>query len=196
MRISRQPATWKSTSTAECTRSAFSPRSTSIVPARAARNCSSSRRYFRRCGYCASCCTRWTISRPPSSWSTRFASPRTTATFSTRSAEADRLSQHLSKHVNSDIISPLRPHANSKDDAMKDKIHPDYKEITVTCSCGNTFKTRSTLGKDLKVEVCSACHPFFTGKQKIVDTAGRVEKFRQKYTKKKAPAKPAKQPSA
>jgi large subunit ribosomal protein L31 len=79
---------------------------------------------------------------------------------------------------------------------MKDKIHPDYKEIAVACSCGNTFKTRSTLGKDLKVEVCSACHPFFTGKQKIVDTAGRVEKFRQKYSRKKAPAKPAKQVSA
>ncbi len=79
---------------------------------------------------------------------------------------------------------------------MKDKIHPDYKEITVACSCGNTFKTRSTLGKDLKVEVCSACHPFFTGKQKIVDTAGRVEKFRQKYSRKKAPAKPVKQASA
>ncbi len=79
---------------------------------------------------------------------------------------------------------------------MKDKIHPDYKEITVACSCGNTFKTRSTLGKDLKVEVCSACHPFFTGKQKIVDTAGRVEKFRQKYSRKKATAKPAKQASA
>jgi large subunit ribosomal protein L31 len=68
---------------------------------------------------------------------------------------------------------------------MKAKIHPDYKEIQVTCSCGNTFTTRST-----------SCHPFYTGKQKIVDTAGRVEKFRQKYTKKKAAAKPAKQPSA
>lgn len=65
---------------------------------------------------------------------------------------------------------------------MKAGIHPDYKEVTVTCSCGNTFKTRSTLGKDvLHVEVCSACHPFYTGKQKIVDTAGRVEKFRQRY---------------
>ncbi|HYU69838.1 MAG TPA: 50S ribosomal protein L31 [Burkholderiales bacterium] len=79
---------------------------------------------------------------------------------------------------------------------MKTKIHPDYKEIQVTCSCGNTFTTRSTLGKPLHVEVCSSCHPFYTGKQKIVDTAGRVEKFRQKYTKKKAAAKPAKQPSA
>jgi large subunit ribosomal protein L31 len=65
---------------------------------------------------------------------------------------------------------------------MKAGIHPDYKEVTVTCSCGDTFKTRSTLGKDaLHIEVCSACHPFYTGKQKIVDTAGRVEKFRQRY---------------
>ena len=64
---------------------------------------------------------------------------------------------------------------------MKAKIHPAYTEITVTCSCGNTFKTRSTVGHDLNVEVCSSCHPFFTGKQKIVDTAGRVDKFRKKY---------------
>lgn len=64
---------------------------------------------------------------------------------------------------------------------MKADIHPDYKTITVTCSCGSTFETRSTLGKELHVEVCSACHPFYTGKQKIVDTAGRVDKFRRKY---------------
>lgn len=64
---------------------------------------------------------------------------------------------------------------------MKADIHPDYNEITVTCSCGNTFKTRSTNSKALNIEVCSQCHPFYTGKQKIVDTAGRVEKFRQKY---------------
>ena len=55
---------------------------------------------------------------------------------------------------------------------MKASIHPEYKEITVTCSCGNTFTTRSTVGHDLQVEVCSNCHPFYTGKQKIVDTAG------------------------
>jgi len=81
---------------------------------------------------------------------------------------------------------------------MKTGIHPDYKEITVTCSCGNTFKTRSTLGKDLHVEVCAACHPFYTGRQKIVDTAGRVEKFKQKYTRgaAKAGTKPAKAPSS
>jgi large subunit ribosomal protein L31 len=64
---------------------------------------------------------------------------------------------------------------------MKVDIHPTYPEINVTCSCGNKFKTRSTSSKDLNIEVCSQCHPFYTGKQKIVDTAGRVEKFRQKY---------------
>ena len=79
---------------------------------------------------------------------------------------------------------------------MKPKIHPEYTEINVACSCGNTFKTSSTLGKDLKVEVCSSCHPFYTGKQKIVDTAGRVEKFRQKYTKKKTATKTEKQATA
>ncbi|MBL8529286.1 MAG: 50S ribosomal protein L31 [Burkholderiales bacterium] len=66
---------------------------------------------------------------------------------------------------------------------MKEKIHPKYEEITVTCSCGNTFQTRSTIGRPLHVEVCSACHPFYTGKQKIMDTAGRVEKFRQRYAR-------------
>jgi large subunit ribosomal protein L31 len=69
---------------------------------------------------------------------------------------------------------------------MKAEVHPTYSEITVTCSCGNVFKTRSTLAKDLQVEVCAACHPFYTGKQKILDTAGRIEKFRQKYARKAA----------
>ncbi|MEM6638522.1 MAG: 50S ribosomal protein L31 [Pseudomonadota bacterium] len=64
---------------------------------------------------------------------------------------------------------------------MKAQIHPDYAEITVTCSCGDTFKTKSTMGKDLTIEVCSSCHPFYTGKQKIVDSGGRVDKFRKKY---------------
>ena len=68
---------------------------------------------------------------------------------------------------------------------MKDDIHPDYMETTVVCGCGNTFKTRSTKPK-IHVEICSACHPFFTGKQKFVDTAGRVEKFQRKYGLKKA----------
>ena len=66
---------------------------------------------------------------------------------------------------------------------MKQGIHPEYKTSVVTCACGNTFETRSTAG-DLKVEICSACHPFFTGKQKLVDSAGRVEKFLKKYGKK------------
>ncbi len=68
---------------------------------------------------------------------------------------------------------------------MKAGIHPEYKEIKVTCTCGNTFTTRSTLGHDLDIEVCSKCHPFYTGEQKMVDTEGRVEKFRQKYNLKK-----------
>lgn len=65
---------------------------------------------------------------------------------------------------------------------MKPDIHPKYKEVKVTCSCGNTFMTRSTMEKDtLSLEVCSACHPFYTGTQKIVDTAGRVDRFKKKY---------------
>ena len=64
---------------------------------------------------------------------------------------------------------------------MKATIHPEYQDMAVTCACGNTFTTRSTLGQDLHIEVCSNCHPFYTGKQKIVDTAGRVDKFRKKY---------------
>lgn len=66
---------------------------------------------------------------------------------------------------------------------MKSEIHPEYNQITVTCGCGNKFETGSVLGRDLHVEVCSACHPFYTGKQRVVDTAGRVDKFRKKYGK-------------
>ncbi len=64
---------------------------------------------------------------------------------------------------------------------MKPDIHPAYSQINVTCSCGNTFTTGSTRGKDLSIEVCSVCHPFYTGKQKILDTAGQVDKFRRRY---------------
>jgi large subunit ribosomal protein L31 len=67
---------------------------------------------------------------------------------------------------------------------MKAETHPAYIQINVTCSCGNAFKTGSTLGQDLQIEVCSSCHPFYTGKQKMVDTAGRVDKFRKKYAAK------------
>ena len=66
---------------------------------------------------------------------------------------------------------------------MKADIHPAYGEIEVSCSCGNKFKTKSTVVKPLHVEVCSQCHPFYTGTQKIVDTAGRIEKFNQKYSR-------------
>ncbi|MBC7230826.1 MAG: 50S ribosomal protein L31 [Actinobacteria bacterium] len=65
---------------------------------------------------------------------------------------------------------------------MKKGIHPDYVEATVTCSCGNTFKTRSTK-PELRVEICSECHPFYSGKQKLVDTGGRVERFERRYGK-------------
>ena len=63
---------------------------------------------------------------------------------------------------------------------MKEGIHPKYEDVTITCGCGNSVKTKSTTG-DLHMEICSACHPFYTGKQKIVDSAGRVERFRRKY---------------
>ena len=66
---------------------------------------------------------------------------------------------------------------------MKQGIHPQYHEITVSCACGETFQTRSTRKDDLHVEICSACHPFFTGKQKLIDTAGRVDRFNRRYGK-------------
>ncbi len=65
---------------------------------------------------------------------------------------------------------------------MKSDIHPEYTETTVHCACGNEFVTRSTTN-EIRVEICSACHPFFTGKQKIVDAAGKVERFRRRYAK-------------
>ena len=75
---------------------------------------------------------------------------------------------------------------------MQDKIHPDYKESKVTCACGNSFATRSTKG-NLGVDICAKCHPFYTGKQKLIDVAGRVDKFQRKfggdYFKKPAAAK-------
>ncbi|MGD2052976.1 MAG: 50S ribosomal protein L31 [Gammaproteobacteria bacterium] len=65
---------------------------------------------------------------------------------------------------------------------MKPEIHPEYREVNVTCSCGNSFQTRSTIAKDeLQVEVCSQCHPFYTGKQKILDSAGQIDKFRKRF---------------
>ncbi len=64
---------------------------------------------------------------------------------------------------------------------MKQDIHPEYNEITATCSCGNVMKIRSTLKKDINLDVCSACHPFYTGKQRNVDTGGRVDKFKKRF---------------
>ena len=72
---------------------------------------------------------------------------------------------------------------------MKTEIHPNYREITVACACGNTFKTRSTYKSDvLHLEICSRCHPFYTGKQKLIDSAGRIERFQRKYAGLKKPA--------
>lgn len=68
---------------------------------------------------------------------------------------------------------------------MKNNIHPNYKNCTVSCVCGNTFTTRSTVDQ-IKLEICSECHPFFTGKQKLLDSTGRVERFNRKYGLKKA----------
>lgn len=64
---------------------------------------------------------------------------------------------------------------------MREGIHPKYEEITATCSCGNVFKTRSTVGQDLQLDVCSQCHPFYTGKQKVMDTGGRIDRFQKRF---------------
>ena len=66
---------------------------------------------------------------------------------------------------------------------MKQGIHPEYTATTIVCSCGNRIETRSTSKEEIHVEICSVCHPFYTGKQRLVDTAGRVERFRKKYAK-------------
>ena len=77
---------------------------------------------------------------------------------------------------------------------MKQGIHPEYVDVVVHCACGHSFTTRSTK-KDLRVEICSACHPFFTGKQKLVDTAGRVERFEKRYAGRKVKAEAAPAPA-
>ena len=80
--------------------------------------------------------------------------------------------------------NPLESNISNKfGDPMKAAIHPAYNEIRVMCACGSSFTTRSTHKGDIHVEICSSCHPFFTGKQKLMDTAGRVERFRRKYAK-------------
>jgi large subunit ribosomal protein L31 len=85
-------------------------------------------------------------------------------------------------------IGPSRANrrpTTSTEIAMKTDIHPKYTDINVKCSCGNTFTTRSTRGGDLTLELCNECHPFFTGKQKLVDTGGRVERFNKRYGERK-----------
>src|SRR5947209_5314026 len=72
------------------------------------------------------------------------------------------------------------------EERMKAGIHPAYNELNVICACGHTFKTRSTHKGDIRVEICSSCHPFFTGKQKLIDTAGRVDRFERKYAQQRA----------
>ncbi len=69
---------------------------------------------------------------------------------------------------------------------MKSGIHPQYETVTVRCACGNQWETRSTKSEEIRLDICSECHPFFTGKQKLIDTAGRVERFRKKYAKGKS----------
>ena len=78
---------------------------------------------------------------------------------------------------------------------MKEKIHPKYVDCTITCACGNVIKTKSTR-ENFTIDICSNCHPFFTGKQKLVDSAGRIERFMRKYAKKvAAPAAPKAEPA-
>jgi len=75
---------------------------------------------------------------------------------------------------------------------MKAGIHPAYNEVLVTCACGHSFRTRSTHKGDIRVEICSNCHPFFTGRQKLVDTEGRVDRFTKKYERARAKSTPSK----
>ena len=79
---------------------------------------------------------------------------------------------------------------------MKQGIHPKYETVSVTCACGETFQTRSTKGGTIKLEICSKCHPFFTGKQKLIDSAGRVERFQRKFGKRKPPTETKSKPEA
>lgn len=79
---------------------------------------------------------------------------------------------------------------------MKKEIHPAYGPVTIRCACGHVIETRSTISGTLQVEICSACHPFFTGKQKLVDTEGRIDRFRKKFGGRIAVGKPPKRPKA
>lgn len=93
-----------------------------------------------------------------------------------------RLTQQVRSAETSGELKTRRPVPTAGDKNMKEGIHPDYHAVKVHCACGSTFETRSThKGELIRVEICSSCHPFFTGKQKLIDTAGRVERFQRKY---------------
>ena len=128
---------------------------------------------------------RWRVATMPQSMNTKEIPPRTAARRGrgcpqTLAHNVDFLAGACLIRVAGGARGAARP---TTEDTMKTRIHPKYAEIQVTCSCGNTFATRSTVGKPLHIEVCSACHPFYTGKQKVMDTAGRIDKFRQRYGK-------------
>jgi len=91
--------------------------------------------------------------------------------------------------------SEIGPMARRIKGIMKEGIHPEYTETTITCACGNAITTRSTR-KDIKIEICSKCHPFMTGKQKIIDTAGRVDRFKKRYAAQEASKEAAKEEKA
>lgn len=101
---------------------------------------------------------------------------------------SDIVSRHLCRVWCLAIGSGGDTHLTIESGIMKASIHPEYKTVKVTCSCGEVFETRSTLCKDLNIEVCSQCHPFYTGKQKLVDTGGRVQKFRDCYSQRSTQA--------
>ena len=84
------------------------------------------------------------------------------------------------------VMLPHRSRRRPGPQTVKSGIHPEYNEIKVTCSCGRVLVTRSTLSEDIRVEVCSSCHPFFTGSQKIMESAGQIEKFRRRYGARKS----------
>ena len=95
----------------------------------------------------------------------------------------DKASRQLLNRRNAPTIEEEACRKGLSLEMPKEKIHPKYDAVRVLCACGNNFETRSTHKGDIHVEICSNCHPFFTGKQRLVDTAGRVERFRRKYAK-------------
>ena len=108
-----------------------------------------------------------------------------------RSVRCGQTGLELRNNANAHTMEEKACRKGLSSEMPKEKIHPNYAAVRVLCACGNNFETRSTHKGDIHVEICSHCHPFFTGKQRLVDTAGRVERFRRKYAKagETAPAK-------